>query len=60
MDTLLNNKKEGLFTGFQVTGNVLKLIAMVTMLLDHVALGPLTNWILENRPSMSADTYGFY
>lgn len=60
MDSLLSSIKNRLVNGIEVTGTGLKIIAVVTMFLDHIALGPLTNWILKNKPSMSADTYSFY
>ncbi|MBR5952065.1 MAG: hypothetical protein IKZ85_02200 [Pseudobutyrivibrio sp.] len=60
MDTLLINRNEGIGNRFEITGTGLKLIAILTMFVDHFALGPLASWIIENTPSMSADTYASY
>ena len=53
MDTLLINRKEEIGNRFEITGTGLKLIAILTMFVDHFALGPLASWIIENMPSPS-------
>lgn len=46
---------------FEITGTGLKIIAMITMVIDHFAGGLFEYWVLHNKGAMSAETFeGFH